>query len=95
MWLGYGLSLVGAVIAFVCTIAESDVHKCDDHYCLLLYARLLHPLHLMSVEDVKMEEPVSPYLGVPGSSEGVDVHLVMQELTVRLVRSTLLTHILF
>ena len=46
----------------------------------------------MSVEDVKMEEPVSPYIGVPGSSEGVGVHLVMQELTVRLVSSTFLTH---
>ena len=35
-----------------------------------------------------MEELVSPYLGVLGSSEGVDVHLVMQELTVRLVRDS-------
>lgn len=49
----------------------------------------------MSVEDVKMEEPVSPYPGVPGSSDGVDVHLVMQELTVRLVRNKFLLHILF
>lgn len=49
----------------------------------------------MSVEDVKMEELVSPYLGVPGSSDGVDVHLVMQELTVRLVRDTFLAYILF
>ena len=89
MWLSYGLTLVGAVIAFVCTIAESEMHKCNDHYCFFLYARLLHPLQLMSVEVAKMEEPVSPYLGVPGSSEDVGVHLVMQELTVRSVRSTI------